>query len=129
MIMFVCLGLYRKYPFWANLEQKIRITCLRWNLVPRLNQLYRNRWRCSFVLLWTENTFLEKIGLKNQNYLFKTKLGSLANSVMPKSMVMFICLFLNRKSPLWKNLVKRWKSVWLIWNVMPIIFQIYWIRW
>ena len=56
-----------KYPFWANLLQKFEIISLSWNLVPKLIEIYRIQWLCSFYL---EISFLGKFSPK------KTKIFS-----------------------------------------------------
>ena len=50
----LCLSAPVRHPFWANLVQEIKIVSLRWNMVPRLIQICRIQWRCSFfsVLYW-----------------------------------------------------------------------------
>ena len=54
-----------KYPFWANLVQKIKIISWCWNLVPWLIQICRIQWWCCFFLFLIRNTLLGKSGPKN----------------------------------------------------------------
>ena len=53
-----------KYPFWANLVQKMKMISLSWNLVPRLIRICRIQWWCSLFLFLIENTYFEQIWLK-----------------------------------------------------------------
>ena len=41
MVMFIFFVFDWKYPFWANLVQKVKIISLSWNLVPTVIQLCR----------------------------------------------------------------------------------------
>ena len=66
----------RKYPFWRNLVQKIKIVSLSWNLVPRLIRICIIQHWCFLFLFSAENTFLVKCGSKIQNCLFKVKFGN-----------------------------------------------------
>ena len=49
-----------KYLFWVNLVQKLKIISLSWNFVPRLIQICRIPWWCSFFLFLTGNTPLDR---------------------------------------------------------------------
>ena len=60
-----------KYPLCANLVQKLNIASLSLNLVIRLIQICRIPQWCSYFLFSTGNTFLGKIGSKNQNCQFE----------------------------------------------------------
>ena len=51
MMMFTSSVFDRKYPFWANLVQHLKIVSLTWKLVPRLIQIYRVSTFSVFV--WT----------------------------------------------------------------------------
>ena len=53
-----------KNLFWVNLIQKLKIISLSWNFVPRLTQICR-------IVFSTGNTFLSKVGPKNQNCQFE----------------------------------------------------------
>ena len=79
----------QKYPFWTNLVQNIKIVSLSWTLVPRLIRIRRIQWWCLIFPFLTGNIFLDKLGLKNQNYQFKLKFGTYTNSNMQNSMVIF----------------------------------------
>ena len=69
-----CLFCFRlEIPVLVNLVQKLRIISLRWNIVPRLIQIYRIPWWCSLFLFSTGNTFLGKVDPKNQNCQFELK--------------------------------------------------------
>ena len=50
-----------KYPFWANLFEKIKIVSLSWKLVSRLNRIRRRQWWCLLLLFWTGNTIFGQI--------------------------------------------------------------------
>ena len=66
----------RKYPFWENLVQNIKIVILSWNLIPRLIWICRIQWWCSLFYFRPETPFLLKFGPKNQNCQFKMKFGT-----------------------------------------------------
>ena len=68
-----CSAFKWKYIFWVNLVQKLKTISLSYNLVPRLIQICRIPWRCSFFLFSTGNTFLGKFGPKNENCQFELK--------------------------------------------------------
>ena len=53
---------YLKYPFRANLVQKIKTVSLSWNLVPWLIRICRVQWWCSLFLFSTCNLRLESSG-------------------------------------------------------------------
>ena len=48
-----------KCLFWVNLVQKLKISSLSWNFVPRLIQIWKIPWWCSLFLFPTGNTFLD----------------------------------------------------------------------
>ena len=54
MVMFILSVFDWKYPFWANLVQKVKIISWSWNLVARLIRICRIQWCCSlfFVFEW-----------------------------------------------------------------------------
>ena len=56
MVMFIYFVFDWKYPFWANLVQKIKIISWSWNLVPGLIQICRIQWCCSryFFFEWKD---------------------------------------------------------------------------
>ena len=54
----------KKYPFWANLVQKLKIVSLRWNMGPRLIHIWRIQWWCSLFLFSTASTFFGQIWSK-----------------------------------------------------------------
>ena len=71
MMLFSFLVFDWKYPFWANLVQKVKIISWSWNSVPRLILICRIQWCCSFSCFWVEIPFLGKFCPKNQNCHFK----------------------------------------------------------
>ena len=94
MVMFILSVFDWKYPFWANLVQKIKIISWSWNLVTRLIRICRIHWCCSFFFsFWVEIPFLGKFGPKNRNCHFKMKFRPCTNSNIENSMVMFIFCF------------------------------------
>ena len=62
-----------KYLFWVKLVQKLKIISLSWNLASRLIQICRIPSWCPLFLFLTGNTFLGKVGPKNQNCRFELK--------------------------------------------------------
>ena len=129
VVMFTFSVLEWKYHFCTSLDQKIKIVSLNWNLVPRLIQTCRIQWWRSFFLFSTGNTNLGKFGPKIQICQFNVKPSSYANSNMQNLMVVFTFSVLNRKYPLWANLVQKNKTVTLSWNLVPRIIRICRIQW
>ena len=66
MVMFDYSVGDRKYLFWKNLVQKIKIVSLSWNLVHKLIRICTIQWWC----FAPEIHFFGKLGSKIQNYLF-----------------------------------------------------------
>ena len=58
-----------KYLFWVNLAQKLKIISLSWNSVPRLIQICRIPWWCSFFFVFDWKH------LSWQNWFKKSKLS------------------------------------------------------
>ena len=58
-----------KYLFWVNLVQKLKIISLSWNFVPRLIQICRIPWWCSFFFVFDWKY------LSWQNWFKKSKLS------------------------------------------------------
>ena len=75
--------------FGANLVQKIKAVGLNWNLVSRLIRTCTIQWWCWSFLFSTKNTLSGQFVPKKQNCQFKVKSGTLINSNMHNSMVMF----------------------------------------
>ena len=118
-----------KHPFWANLLQKIKIVTLSWNVVPRLIQICRIHWWCSYFPFYLGNSFLGKFGPKNQNCQFKLKFGTSTNSNMQNSVVVFTFSVLDQKQPFWVNLVQKMKIISSSWNLEPTLIRICRIQW
>ena len=74
-----------------------------------------------FFSFWLEIPFFSKFGPKNQNSQFKLKFG---NSNMQNSMVMFTFFVLDRKYLFWANLVQKFKTVCLKWNLASRLIRI-----
>ena len=129
MVMFTFFVFNRKYPFWANFVQKIKIVSLRWNLIPRLIRICRIQWWCSRFMFSAGNTFLGNFGPKNQNCQFKVKLDTYTNWNMQNSMVMFTFFVFDRKYYFWANLFKKIKIVSIRWNLIPCLIRICGIQW
>ena len=64
MVMFILSVFDWKYPFWANLVQKVKIISLSWNLVPRLIRVCRIQWWYSLFLFLIGNTLVRQIWSK-----------------------------------------------------------------
>ena len=61
-----------KYPFWANLVQKIKIVSLSWNLVPKLIRIWR-----ILMVVFTFSVFRQKYPFW-PNLVQKIKIASLS---------------------------------------------------
>ena len=79
----------RKFVFWENLVQTIKIVSLRRNLVARLIRISRIQWWCSLFLFETGNTLFWA------NLVQKIKIGS----SMESSMLVFTFSVLYLKHP------------------------------
>ena len=106
IVTFICSALDMKYPFPANLTQEIKIFCLRWNLVPRLIQIYWIRWWCSHFFLGPKIPSLGKFSPKIQNGLLKVKFGIKTNSNLSNLMMMFITFVLEILVPNFQSCYK-----------------------
>ena len=112
----------------ANLVQKIKLVSLRWNLILRLIRLCRIQ--CvHFFRFRVEIPFLNKFGIKNQNFQFKMKLDTDTNSNMQNSMVVFNFFIFDRKYLFWANLVQETKVITLSWNLVADLIRLCRIQW
>ena len=67
MVMFIFFVFDRKYPFWANLVQNIKIATLTWNLVPTLIRILRIQWCVSLFLFLSGNALFGQIWSEKSN--------------------------------------------------------------
>ena len=74
MVMFIFFVFDRKYPFWANLVQKVKIISWSWNLVPTLIQICRIQLWCSLFLFLSGNTLFGQIWSKKLKFLFQAEI-------------------------------------------------------
>ena len=88
MVMFSFSVFDRKYPFWANLVQKVKIVSWSWNLVPRLNRICWSQFCCSLFSILTRKAVLGQIWSK-------------------LSIFTVFFLFPIRNALFWKNLVQN----------------------
>ena len=119
----------RKYPFWKNLVQNIKIVSSRWNSSLKLIQICRIQWCCSLFLFLCGIPFLGKFGPENQDCHLKLKFGTYTNSNIQNSMVVFTLSIFDQKYPFWANLVQKVKIISLSWNLVPTIIQTCRIQW
>ena len=69
IMVFTFSILEQKYSFWVNLNQKIKIVCLRWNWVSTLSTELEGI--CLNVLFLTKNNCFGQIWIgENENCLF-----------------------------------------------------------
>ena len=61
MMLFTFFVFDWKYPFGANLVQKIKIFSLRWNLILRIIRICKTQWWCSLFSFSTGNTIFMQI--------------------------------------------------------------------
>ena len=64
MMLFTFFVFDRKYPFLANLVQKVKIMSWSWNLVARLIRICRIQWCCLFYFFLSGNTLFGQIWSK-----------------------------------------------------------------
>ena len=137
----------RKYPFWANFVQKIKILSLSSNLVPKLIRICRIQWCDAHFYCFCfslEIPFLGKFGPDKFEYaevdggvhffVFRSQIPFLGNLVQ-KIKIVYLNWYLgpriiqlcrivhfsvfNRKYPFWANLVQKIKIVSLSWKLVP----------
>ena len=81
-----------------------------------------------FFCCWPETSFLGKFGPKNQNYQFNLNFGTLTNSNMENSIVVFTFSVLDWKLFL-GNFGPKIKIVSLSWNLIPRLIWTCRIQW
>ena len=96
MVVFTFFVFKGKYPFQANLVQKIKIITLSRNLVAALIRICRIQWRSLLFSFSNINTLFGQIWSKNQNFQFKAKLATQTNSNMQNSMAVFTFFIFNQ---------------------------------
>ena len=102
MVMFILSVFDWKYPFWANLVQKIKIISWSLNLVARLIRICWIQWCCSLFSFWTGSALLGQIW---------SKLSYLQFFLFPIRNALFL-----------ENLVQNVKVVSLRLNLLATIF-------
>ena len=114
-----------KYLFWANLVQKFKIVCSKWNLIQRLIRIRKIHWWCLFYLLKTENSWsfwtnlVLKVVIVSLSWKFEYEEFN--------SDVHFF-LFLTGNILFWK-FVPKIKIICWSWNLESILTWICRIRW
>ena len=130
ILVFILSDLRRKYPFWVNLDLKIRIVSFSRSLVLRLIVIWTIQWLCSFFLFSIRGILYWEI------YLKKIKIVCWSWNLEPR--LTWICrtrwsfpffFFLNEKHPFWLNLVEKLKIVTSARNLEPRLVQICKIWW
>ena len=91
----------------------MKIICLSWNLARSLFRIY------SHSLFQTKVNFWGIFGPKNENCLFKLKLGIETNSNALNSVVMLSASILDQKLHLEANLVQQFAFFCLSLNLVP----------
>ena len=119
----------RKYLFWANLVQNIKIVSLSWDLVPSLIRICRIQWQWSLFPFLAGNTNFGQTWSKKSNQI------SLHLNLGPKLIQISWIQWRSSRffvfdwnSPFWANLVQKMKIVSLKWNLLPRLIQICRIR-
>ena len=74
MVMFILSVFDWKYPFWANLVQKVKIISWSWNLVARLIRICRIQQCCSVFWFLSGNTFFGEIWSKTSKLAVEAKI-------------------------------------------------------
>ena len=64
MMLFTFFIFDQKYPFWANLIQKIKFARFRWDLIPRLIRIFRIQWWSLLFSFSNINTLFGQIWSK-----------------------------------------------------------------
>ena len=76
-----------------------------------------------------EIPYLSKFDQKNKDCQFKLKFGTCPNSNMENSMLMFIFFVFKWKYPFWANLVPKFITDCLKWNLVPRLIRTFTIKW
>ena len=92
-------------------------------------KLMQHMWFRLYQLYIYTGYLLGKFGPKLQNWIFKLKFGTMTNSNLKNSIVMFTFSVFDRKHPFWANLVQKFKVVCLKWNLVPRPIRICRIQW
>ena len=152
MVIFTFSAFDRKYPFWENLVQKVKMVslswiliprfqleipfsnkfspvnqnCLCWNLVLKLIRIWRIQWWCSLFSVFDQKyPFLGKFVPKVKIiYSGWTLEPSLIRICRIRCWFSFLLLFLDRKYPFWVDLVQKFKIFSLSWNLVARLFRI-----
>ena len=115
MVMFFFLVFDRKYPFSANLVQKVKIISLSWNLVGRLIRICRIQRYCSLFWFFSGNTLFGHIWSKISKLSIEAKKFSVVVPIVP---------VFEWKYPFWANLDQKVKIVSLMLNwLASIVFS------
>ena len=158
MVVFTFSVFERKYPFWANLFQKITIVSLSWNLVLGLIRLCRIEWCSLFpfsigntlfeqilsvsaeiwyldylniynsMMVFTFSVFNRKYTFKNPNCQIKLKFGA-QDEIECAEFNGGVHFFFDWKYPFWTNLVQNFKIDSVSWNFVPGLILICRIHW
>ena len=108
VVMFTFSVFDWKYPFCANLVQKIKIVNLILNMVPKLIQICRvKKVMCTLSVLDWKHHFWANLAPKNPNFQFKLKFGIQTDSNMQNSMVVFTFSVFDQKYPFQANFVQK----------------------
>ena len=122
MVMFSFFVIDQKYPFWANLVQKVKIVSLSWNFVPTLIWTCTIQWWCSFFVFDRKCPFWANL-VQNKNCQFKLKFGTYTNSNMQNSVMMFTFLFLTGNTLFGQIWSKKIKIISLSWNLVTTLIR------
>ena len=106
----------RKYSFWANLLQKMKIVISNWSFVFRLIWVCRLQWWYWVFFFRPERPLLGKFGIKNEICWLKLKFCIQTNLKMLNSIGMLTLFALDQKNPFWAILLQTMKIVRWSWN-------------
>ena len=127
MILFTFLVFEWKYPFRANLVQKIKIISSSWNLVPALIRTCRIQWWYSLFLFLIGNTLFRQIWSKKSKLSVEAEIWYLHSFEYAEFNcgVHFFCfwvemLFLGKFGPKDEIVSSRWNSRFKLFQICRI---------
>ena len=129
MMLFTFFVFNRKYSFWANFIQKIKIVSLRWSLVTSLIRICRIQRCCSLFSFSIRNTLFQQISQKIKIISLRWNLVLRLIRICRIQRCCSLFSVFNRKYPLCTTLVEKIKILRFRWKLIPRVIRICRIQW
>ena len=114
MEMFTIFVCGRKYPFWANLVQEIKLVSWRQNLVLKLIRICRIQWGCSLFFVYGQKyPFWANLVQKIETVSLRWRLIPTLIRICRIQWWCSLCFIFGRKYSFWTNLVQKIKTCYL----------------